>query len=224
MIYYRKLPVRPGGWMRFASVHSVRDMRRAKQLRCDAIILALDRRLQAFYHAGKLHSYLAEPPYLSLLSTISSLTGGVIVLASDGKLPIPMRCRKSMRHVHLRNVKSNGITGVLGELSRARLKTNRVLIVDASAPFIEADTLVALLKSLKTADVAGLGGNGGAVAIKAMRSQRCGPTSGPVLPLIFGSGLHAPSRQDRAPEDLQGRGTLLVRAADDQLVPGLQGG
>ncbi len=153
--------------MRFASVHSVRDMGRAKQRRCDAIILALDRRLQAFYHAGKLHSYLAEPPYLSLLNTISSLSGGVVVLASDGELPIPARCRKSVRHVHLRNATSNGITGALGELSRERLKTSRVLIVDASAPFIEADTLVALLKSLKTADVAGLVGNGGAVAIKS---------------------------------------------------------
>jgi len=148
-------------------MRSARDMGRANQFRCDAIILALDRRLQAFYHGGKLLSYLAEPPYVTLLSTISSFVGGVVLLASDKKLPIPTRYRKRVRHVRLRKFTRKGIAGVLGELRRARLKASRILILDAGAPFIEADTLIALLKGLKTSDVAGVVGSGSAIAIKS---------------------------------------------------------
>ena len=139
---------------------------RVKKYRFDAIILALGRRLRAFGDTGKRHSCAPESPHLSLLRTIRTLTDGNVALVTDRDLLIPAIHRENVRHIHVRNASRKGISGILHRLSRNHPASNRVLIADASAPFIEAKTLVSLLKALRTADLAGLEGNGGAIALR----------------------------------------------------------
>lgn len=141
-------------------------MSRAMRIGCDTIVLSLNRRSRIGLNGESMDTRLEGQHLSSLLDTVNSFTRGALIFASDNRHPTSPALRKGVRHVTLRADSSAGIRAPLEQLKKLRFRSSRVLILDASAPFIEGGTLRALLGGLRSSQAAGIFDNGCAIALR----------------------------------------------------------
>jgi acetyltransferase-like isoleucine patch superfamily enzyme len=131
---------------------------------CDIVIFSAKARLPAFYAGNKLLPGLAEAPHVSILHTIDVWTRGAVIIVCDHPCALPSRFRRKYAIVDTRIPRHRGPARTATAIVR-RLRSAKVLLIDAGAPFIEKRTLAALMAKLTRFDLAGITGSSAAVAL-----------------------------------------------------------
>jgi NDP-sugar pyrophosphorylase family protein len=120
--------------------------------------------LRPFFCAGKLQPFLVQAPERVALATAHSVVEGSVFIAGDhvntlskGRKLTGMTTRGSRRGA--------GLWPVLKRIGTQPLQGDYLAIIDASAPFLEPETLGELIGKLAKSDVAGMPDSGAALAM-----------------------------------------------------------
>ena len=131
---------------------------------CIVIVLALARRLGGFHSGGKWHAFLDESPVELLAKTIGHRTARLIVITDSDRISVPASHPRS-ELIRIPPQPRADIAAALQPLARRELKTSRLLLVDAAAPGLEAQTMARLVRLAAKTDLARLRHDAAAVAI-----------------------------------------------------------
>jgi acetyltransferase-like isoleucine patch superfamily enzyme len=139
-------------------------MKHSLKFTSSAIVWVNRRRLRPFFCAGKLQPFLVQAPDLAALATAQSVVDGSVFVA-EGRVNTPSTGRKLTGLPGNASRQSAGLWPALKQIGTRPWQGGYLVIIDASAPFLEPETLGELIGKLAKSDVAGMPDSGAAIAM-----------------------------------------------------------